>query len=225
MLVDPKKESNDKGFNPNVDNIDIDVRATGGQKFGWWFMFLLSWLTIIGGIILTVKWVQWGNFFNRQQIQINEAASTIDVNLTRRRDTLIKLLEQTKSYMKFEKETLTDITKLRSMNNIDGDINKANEQIKVMDAISRDIKINFENYPNLKSSSTIMELMSSSQYLETEIASARRLYNLNVSTFNKDLFTFPKIVKADSMKLRSLPMFVASNEQKQDVDMSSLSNI
>lgn len=224
MLINPRKES-ETGFNANVDNTITRPTATSGSKFGWWTMYILSWLTIIGGIILTVKWIQWGNYFNRQQVEINEAASSIDVSLTKRRDVLVKLLEQTKSYMKFEKETLLDVTKLRSMGNLDGDINKANEQQKIMDTIERNIKVNFENYPNLKSNSVILELMSSSEYLESEIASSRRLYNIKVNEFNKEIFTFPKSVKAASMRLVSLPMFAASEEQKQDVDMSSLSNV
>lgn len=41
-----------------------------------------------------------------KQTEINQAASGIDVNLVKRKDTLLKLLEQTKAYMKFEKVLL-----------------------------------------------------------------------------------------------------------------------
>lgn len=223
MLVDPSKKS--EGFNPNVDNRTFGAQASNKDKTLWWTLYILSWLTIIIGIVLTVKWYQWGNMFNREQIEVNEAASAIDVNLTKRRDTLIKLLEQTKGYMKFEKETMENITKLRSMTNADTNIQKANENQKIMDSLSRDLRINFENYPNLKSSSAVAELMSSSQYIESEISASRRLYNLKVTAFNQNIVSFPRSVKAKKMNLVSLPMFSASEEQKQDVKMDSLSNL
>ncbi|QZX48870.1 LemA family protein [Mycoplasma sp. E35C] len=224
MLVDPNKKT-EAGFNPNVDNTTFSSQASSGDVGLWWFLYILSWLTIIGGIILTVKWYQWGNSFNRQQVEVNQAASAIDVNLTKRKDMLIKLLEETKGYMKFEKETMENITKLRSMTNAGTDITKANENQKIIDTLSRDIRINFENYPNLKSSSVVAELMSSSQYVETEIASSRRLYNSKVTIYNQDLTVFPRSVKAKKMRLISLPMFIASEEQKQDVKMDSLSSL
>lgn len=223
MLVDPTKKS--EAFNPNPDNTTYNAQVTGKENGLWWFLFILSWLTIIGGIILTVKWISWGNMLKQQQVEINEASSAIDINLTKRKDTLIKLLDETKGYMKFEKETMVNVTKLRSLSKIDGDIAKANEQQKIIDSVSRDFNINVENYPNLKASMAVSELMSASQYAEAEIASSRRLYNLKVTSFNQNIVSFPISVKAKSMNLHSLPVFAASEEQKQDVDMSSLSMI
>lgn len=224
MLVDPRK-TNKEAFNPNVDNTEFTAPLSSKDKALWIFLTIIAWLFIIPGIVLTVKVYQWRNNFRREQVEINEAASAIDVNLVKRRDTLIKLLEQTKGYMKFEKETLVNVTKLRSMTNADTDIIKANENQRIMDAVSRDLRINFENYPNLKASSVIAELMSSSQYIETEIAASRRLYNLKVTSFNQNIVSFPRSVQAAKMNLHSLPMFVASEEQKQDVKMDDLSNI
>lgn len=218
MLVDPNKQSTE-GFNPNVDNTQFNAQAPGSHKALWWFLFVLSWLTIIGGIILTVIWFRWGNELNQLQVEINQSASAIDVNLTKRKELLTKLLDETKGYMKYEGDVLTEVTKLRSMK-LDGrDVNKSNECQKIMDKLSSNLNINFENYPDLKANSNVMELMSSTQYIESEIAASRRLYNAKVADFNKDIITFAKSVKAASMKLHSLPMFAASAEQKQDVKM------
>lgn len=222
MLVNPNIKNEEQGFNPNVDNTAFEAQANGKDKFLWWTLFILSWLTIIGGIVLTVLWYKWGNQLRREQIEVNEAASGIDVNLTKRRETLIKLLEQTKAYIKFEKSTLEDVTKLRSFGPINNDINKANELQGIMDNVAKGINISVENYPDLKSSNVVLELMSASQYIETEIAASRRLYNLKVSSFNQSIASFPKSVKAKSLKCHSLPMFIASEIQKQDVDMSHI---
>ncbi len=220
MLVDPNKQSNPQGFNPNVDNTEFGAQASTGQKVLWWVLFVLAWCTIIIGIILTVFWVKWGNKLKQLQVEVNQAASSIDVNLTKRKEMLTKLLDETKGYIKYEGDVLTQITKLRSMH-LDGhDVNKSNECQKIMDKLSSNLNINFENYPNLKANNNVMELMSSTQYIESEIAASHRLYNMKVSEFNQLIVTFATSVKAASMKLHSLPMFVASEEQKKDVQMS-----
>lgn len=225
MLVDTRKEGSKEGFAPNTDNTIQDANATIGQTIGWYVMVVLCWLTIIGGIVILIKSIEYKNYFQKKQIEINSAASSIDIMLQKRRDTLIKLLEQTKSYMKFEKETLTNITALRSIGTKSNDIEDIVNSQKIMDTVSNGFKINFENYPNLKSNSTILELMSSSQYLEIEIASARRLYNKTVNEFNSRMFVFPEIVIATKMKLTTFAFIQASEESKKDVDMNSLENI
>ncbi|SYV94585.1 LemA family [Mycoplasmoides gallisepticum] len=160
-----------------------------------------------------------------KQTEINQAASGIDVNLVKRKDTLLKLLEQTKAYMKFEKGTLENITKLRSLSNGTTDVNKMNDAENIINSVSRDINLQFENYPNLKASSIVAELMSSSQYIEAEISASRRLYNTKVTDFNQEIVSFPISVKAKKMNCHSLPLFVASVEAKQDVKMDSLSDL
>ena len=223
MIIDPSKKV-EAGFQPNPDNTTYEAQTNQKEKTLWWTLYILSWLTIIGGIILTVKWVSWGNTLKQQQVEINEAASAIDVNLTKRRDVLIKLFESTKGYMKFEKETMENVTKLRSMN-FNGDINKANDSVKILDTVAKGLNINIENYPNLKSANVVSELMSSSQYIESEISSSRRLYNLKVTSYNQNIVTFPISVKAKKMNLISLPVFTASPEERKDVDLSGLSNV
>ncbi len=219
MLVDPNKKSSNEGFNPNVDNSEYSAQCSLGQKILWWTLFVLSWLTIIVGIILLVLWFKWGNKLNQMQVEINRASSSIDVALTKRKELLTKMLDQTKGYMNYESNLLSDVTRLRSMK-LDGkNIKNSNECQAIMDRLAFNLNANFENYPNLKANSSLMELMSTSQYLESEIAACRRLYNSNVADFNKYLVTFPTSVKASSMKLHSLPMFAASESQKQDVKM------
>lgn len=221
MLVNTRIESDNKGFNPNVDNTIVKAKASLGQKIGWYTAVILGFLTIIIGIILVVKSTQYKNYFQKKQIEINNAAGTIDLMLVKRKDTLIKLLEQTKAYLKHEKNVLTDIASLRSIGTKEVSENEAQ---RIMDNVSRNINLTFENYPNLKANTTVLELMSASQYLESEIASARRLYNQNVTEFNSEIFIFPKIVMADKMNLSTFAFFAASESQKQDVDMSSLNN-
>ena len=221
MLVNTRKQNDSEGFNPNVDNGVLEAIPSSGQKIGYNFLLILSWILILPGIIWLFVRISKKNQWIKDQMSINNAASAIDVNLTKRAETLIKLLEQTKGYLKHERDTLINITQARSSKN--ASINEVKEFDKTLNDISKNIQLTFENYPNLKGSSVVGELMSSSQYIESEIAASRRLYNQYVQRFNADIFIFPNICFAYKNKMQTFPLFSANDTQKKDVDMSSLS--
>ncbi|MDE6476595.1 MAG: LemA family protein [Mycoplasmoidaceae bacterium] len=212
MLVDTREQSSDgiSGFNPNVQNGVINAKATSGDKFGFVLLCIIT-LGIFAIFLITKK-----NYFNRTQIKINERASGIQVQLAQRRDTLIKLVDATKSSMDFEKGLLTDITKLRSQKITPENLTEVNNKIE--DSFGR-LLATFEQYPKLSSTETIKQLMNSAEYLEEELAASRRLYNAVVSEFNQELFQFPGRIPAASLKLHTLPMFNASSEQQKDVSL------
>lgn len=215
MLVDTRIPQNPQGFNLNVDNTQRVAKASGAQKFGWILLIILTF-----SVIYWIS-ISWKNQFIDSQMRINEASSAIQVNEAKRRDTLIKLLEQTKGYMKHERETLELVTKYR------GGVANSNETSKLDNQLSQfmmNLNVQYEQYPQLKADAIITELMSTSQYLETEIAASRRLYNQKVTSFNAEIFMFPKIAVASKIGLATFPMFQASAVQRQDVDMSSLTS-
>ncbi|GHU50049.1 hypothetical protein FACS189459_3190 [Bacilli bacterium] len=119
--------------------------------------------------------------------------------------------------MKFEKGVMTDITALRSANVGSKNFNKSNA---LMDKVGGKLVATLENYPQLQSANAVKTLMESADYIEREIASARRLYNSVVTQFNQDLYAFPASVVAARMKLYNLPLYVASAEDKKDVNLS-----
>ena len=219
MLIDTRKEmtENKTGFNPNVQNQVLKPKHNIG--------FIV--LDIILGIItITIWWwvfIAKHNWFNAKQQDINKRASDISVQLVQRKDTLVKLLDLTKSHMKYEQQTLKDITRLRSLSSADikpKDLSKINDQITKGFA---KVNVAFEAYPNLRASDSVMQLMATADLNEREIAASRRLYNQSVMEFNKRLFVFPDQDIAASMKLYSLPLFEASQEQKQDVNLDMTS--
>lgn len=227
MLLDTRQErpENKEGFNPNVQNEVINAVAAQSQKTSFWILVVLGSLTVIGFFIFLYIWfVSWPNKFNSQQLKINNSASSIELNLAKRKDTLIKLFEQTKAYLKFENDTYTKVAELRSGKTTKNNINESNKEQILMNSIARDINIAYEQYPNLKANSIIVDLISASQYIENEIAASRRLYNMDVTQFNQSIMLYPAVVKAKKMKLYTLPLFVASEEQKKGVDMSGLSD-
>ena len=203
-LVNPSNDGN-QSFNPNVDNTQRTAQSSGFGKFIWYFLFLL----IIPMIIHVVK----RNALLRKQLRINETSAGIDVQLKKRRDTLVKLVDATKSYVNYEKSTLTELTKLRKSTFAGG------KDSAKLNAVSGKILAVAENYPNLKTDGLVKETMEQAAYLEREIAASRRLYNSEVTQFNSGLFTWPTNVVAASMKLSTLPLFAASDSEKKDVKL------
>ncbi len=155
------------------------------------------------------------NNFLRLQQSIEETASDIDVQLKRRFDLLTKLLDATKGYMKFEKGTLTDVVSLRSgkMETM-GDLAKADSGLN---AAFGKFNALLENYPDLKASTTVLQLQSGAKDCEDNIAAARRFYNANVKVFNSKIKTFPSNVVASTLNLVSKDYFVAADGDRQDI--------
>ncbi|NQZ28986.1 MAG: LemA family protein [Mycoplasmatales bacterium] len=208
QLVNTRKQGNPEGFNPNVDNSAKYANAGKIGRIIWYIFFIL----IIPLIIHIMK----KNSLNRKQSEVNELASGIDVQLKKRRDTLVKLLEATKAYMKHEKTVLSDVTKLRKMT-INSE-NRAEVNSRTESALGRLLMVS-ENYPDLKANESINDLMEQASYLEREIAASRRLYNTSVRQFNQQLFAWPSNVPATELGLSTLPYFEASTIDKKDVEM------
>ncbi len=209
MIYDEEIKENEKGHSPRVSNQTINA-----TKNNTWLIVLLSIITLgLFGIYFIVA----KNELNTQQIKVNECASSIDVQLTKRRDTLIKLLDSTKAMCNYETSLLKDITKLRSWK-ID---EQSRDQVekKTDSALSRLIAVS-ENYPDIKASESFQKLMNVADYSEREIAAARRTYNSAVARFNSSLVSWPSSYIAAKNNMHTIKMFEASKEQKEDVNLA-----
>lgn len=204
-LVNPNNQNNNE-FNPNVDNSEIAVRANSGGKIITYISFIF--------IIPIFMYIGARNKLVRLQMNINNASSGIDVQLKKRKDTLVKLVDAAKSSIQFEKELVSDVTKLRS-----GSGGSLASEDAELSKIQARVFATFEAYPNIKSTDTIVKLMAVSEDIEREIAASRRLYNSFVNEFNSAIFVWPGSVVASGMHLSKLPLFAASNEDKKDVSL------
>lgn len=214
-LYSSRQTQSSDGFNPQINEQPIPVKASGGQVAGWWILFILSWLTIIIGIILLVIQIRKKNSFIDMQTKIEESTSQIQVEQKKRYDTLLKVKSLIESQQHFENQTLTQVIALRSGSS---QLTANQAQINYM---QKTILGQMEQYPNLKSINAIMEGISASQVIENEIAASRRLYNSRVREFNSEINTWPGIVFASSMKLETFVQFAADSESMKDVNMST----
>ncbi len=166
-------------------------------------------------LIPLIWWIATGNKFKQLLVKVDEASSGIDVALTKRYDTLTKLLEITKAYAKHEVETFEKIVNLRKGMTV-SEKNDINQQLDNM----RDrISVLAENYPELRSSDNFKQLQVSAADVEEHLQASRRLYNANVSLLNQLIVTFPSSMVANSMQLSKRDFFVADETKKADVAM------
>jgi len=125
-------------------------------------------LIILGGVVY-----YFIVLYNRFQILSNGAEATlgqIKVALKKRLDMISQLVESVESYAGFEKETFEKIVGLRTRAFGEmgpGDINEIERGIR---DVWGNIVLTVENYPDLKTSETVKELMDAIRDIETEIS-------------------------------------------------------
>jgi LemA protein len=141
--------------------------------------------------------------YNRFKTLSNSASATlgqVKVAMKKRLDMIEQLIGAVKSYAKFEKEVLEKVTGLRA------EIGKAGaDGLRQVDTESKrlfgSIVAVAENYPDLKTSGTVVSLMDSVKGLEDEIARHRYTYNNIAQEFNIRCDTIPSNIVARIMGL------------------------
>ncbi len=166
-------------------------------------------------LFLAIWWISTMNRLRRLQVKIQEALSGIDVALTKRYDTLTKMVEIAKSYAKFEKETILSAVKLRKGMSI----SERQDAMTVMDETKQGLNILAENYPELHANENYRQLQVSVMDVEEHLAASRRAYNANVSQLNQAILMFPDSIVANSLGIRKEDFFEAESEKRQDVKM------
>ncbi len=152
-------------------------------------MIVLLLIVLISGLIVFYVIT----IYNRFQSLYNGAEATlsqIQVALKKRLDMLEQLIENIRSYARFEKETLENITKMRSAlsSREIKDINKiGHESSKLLG----NIMLTVEAYPDLKTSEVVKDLTKAIKNVESELARHRYTYNNIVQEINTKVDTFP----------------------------------
>ncbi|MCP8305184.1 MAG: LemA family protein [archaeon] len=145
-----------------------------------WILIIIVAVVVIG-IILSFVFIY--NRFYRLRNSADATLGQIRVAMKKRLDMIEQLLNSVKSYAKFEREVFEKITSLRA------EVFKTGaEGLRDIDNESRRILGNIlavaENYPDLKTSNTVTELMGAVKSVEDEIARQRYTYNNIVQEFN-----------------------------------------
>ena len=151
---------------------------------------------------------------------IDKAWANIDVLLKQRHDELTKLLDVTKGYMNFERDTLTKITQARSQYQQATTFDQKAQADQSMTSALRGFFAVAENYPDLKANANFMALEQRISQLENQIADRREFYNDCANTFNIRIQQVPDTFVANFMHLTPRTMLKVDEADKTDVQMS-----
>ena len=133
------------------------------------------------------------NTLTASRQNVSESWSDIDVQLKRRHDLIPNLINTVKAYATHEKSIFEQVTALRlqAVNSNPNDISKLAILEKELETTTHQLLAVSENYPELKANESFLKLEDDLRKTEDEIASARRIYNNNVATYNTKISTIP----------------------------------
>lgn len=179
-------------------------------------------LLLGGAVVLAVFGVAAYNNLIRRRNRVDQAYSSIEVQLTQRYDLIPKLVETVKQYMGHERGLLEDITRLRGeAMRASTPAEKIGKDNELTAALGR-LNVTMENYPQLRASENFVHLQRSLNEVEEQLAAARRSYNGAVTDYNNAVQTFPNSLIAQSMNFDARQMFVTEEKKLEDVDMRGL---
>jgi LemA protein len=181
-------------------------------------IILLAFLfVVVGGVVYVVTLY---NGLVALKNDIDKAWANIDVLLKQRHDELTKLLDVTKGYMNFERDTLTKITQARSQYQQAVTFDQKALADQNMTSALRGFFAVVENYPELKANTNFMALQQRISQLENQIADRREFYNDCANTFNIRIQQVPDTFVANFMRLTPRTMLKVDEADKSDVSMS-----
>ena len=180
---------------------------------------------IIAAAVLLLIIAGLYNSLIRKKNDVEKAFSSVDVMLKKRYDLIPNLVETVKTYMKHEKNLLTELTELRTKA-VSGEISD-DDRVVVENKIVKGmagLMVAVENYPDLKASQNFIQLQGAWNEVEEQISASRRAYNAAVTTFNNGVETFPSNIMAGLMKYTRKPLFVIPEAEKQNLSARDLFN-
>lgn len=143
---------------------------------------------------------------------IREMFSNISTEYQRRMDLFLRLAEAVKSLKKHEKDTFSEIAKLRSGLPQASTANKIKTFGKI-DSLLSGLRINIEAYPELKSNELHMNLMQEIRITEDRINIARTSFNDIVNEYNTEVVTFPSNFFANMFGFSKEDYFLLINQE------------
>ncbi len=177
---------------------------------------------IIVGILSFISILMYNSLIAKKN-QVDNIFASVDTVLKQRYDLLPNLIATVKEYMAHERETLENITALRSQA-LKGGLDS--ESKMALDAqfskMLGGLMVAVENYPDLKANQNFLHLQHTLNELEEQISAARRAYNQSVTDFNNALEMFPTNLMAGLMRLSPKHLFESPSNERQSVDVSQL---
>ena len=186
----------------------------------------MDYIAIIILIAIAVYAVVIYNGLVKARQMVREAWSGIDVQLKRRADLIPNLIETVKGYASHEKDTLAEVTEMRTRAQgvPSGDVaGRAVAEGMLSQALGKLFAV-AEAYPDLKANDNFRDLQNSLEEMETEIQMARRYYNGAARDLNVQVESFPSNMVANTFKFHQADYFEIENDADRAVPKVDFGN-
>lgn len=181
-------------------------------------------LIIILLLVLAVGYLWYATLISRRNKAL-EALSSIDVQLRKRHDLLPNVLKIANQFMTHERDLISKVTELRNQAQQSYDPARrqdVEQHLQAEGALQGGMRQIFavaENYPELRSSETMVQAQQTFNEVEGHISAARRFYNASVRSLNTAIQIFPGSMIAGIASVDTMPYFEIEDEAvRQPVD-------
>ncbi len=187
-------------------------------------------ILVIVAIIALVAMGSYNGFVKSRNL-IQESWRQIDVELNRRYELLPNLVETVRAFASHERNTLEDVTRLRTqaqqVSHQDGSMpSQARSDVEEqLSGAVRNLIVSVEAYPDLKSNSNFLELQQQLAETEDRIAAGRRFYNANVRVYNTKIDSVPSNVIAGMFKFEKATYFEVNDPSVRQAPSVSFGEI
>lgn len=160
------------------------------------------------------------NSLIRRKNDVENAFASIDVMLRKRYDLIPKIVEAVKGYMNYEREILTEITRLR-VEALSQAITPE-ERVVIENRLGQQLTsllVAVENYPDLKASTNFLQLQGTLNEVEEQLAASRRAFNAAVTMYNNSIEVFPSNMIASMMNYKRRTLFEIPGKKREEISV------
>lgn len=177
-------------------------------------------LFIVIALIIFIVLVIWAIALYNKFVTLGErvinARAQIATQIESRWDAVKILIDATKSYAKYEVDTLDSIVKKRISMGSNSPVDEMEkDEAQFEEVVSKLIAIS-ENYPDLKASDVYKSTMKSINKFESNVRGSRMIFNDVVTKFNRLVKMFPSNVIASMFHFTEKEYFQGT-ESKQNM--------
>jgi len=159
-----------------------------------WIIVIVIVAILVVGVVFVALYYGTSNNLVALEETVDEKWAQIEQELQRRYDLIPRVVNASKIYITYEGSILQNVTELRSQWGAainSGNLDSINDATGALDsAVSRLIVV-VENYPELKASQVVEDLIVELEGTENRISTERMRYNEAVRDYNTARRSFP----------------------------------
>ena len=159
-----------------------------------WIIVIVILAILVVGIILVALYYGTYNSLVGLETNVDKQWAQVEQELQRRYDLIPRVVNASKLYINYEGSILQNVTELRSQWAAamqSGDVSAINDATGELDSAVSRLLVVIENYPELKASQVVEDLIVELEGTENRISTERMRYNEAVGDYNQARRVFP----------------------------------